>query len=68
MKRLDEGKERALVCTPTPVNKYPDFIRYLVRRLRTLCPTMGMRKIAEVLARAGLHLGSTTVQRMSQNQ
>jgi putative transposase len=27
---------------------------------------MGRRKIAEVLARAGLHLGSTTVQRMSQ--
>jgi putative transposase len=68
MKRLDEGKERALVCTPTPVNKYPDFIRYLVRRLRTLCPTLGKRKIAEVLARAGLHLGSTTVQRMSQFQ
>ncbi len=68
MKRLDEGKERALVCTPTPVNKYPDFVGYLVRRLRTLCPTMGKRKIAKVLARAGLHLGSTTVRRMSQNQ
>lgn len=35
-------------------------------RLKTLCPTMGRRKIAETLARAGLHLGATTVARMLQ--
>lgn len=63
-KRLDERGERALVQTPTPVNKYPDFVRYLVQRLKVLCPLMGRRKIAEVLTRAGLHLGATTIQRM----
>jgi hypothetical protein len=57
-----------LVRVPTPVNKYPDFIRYLVQRLRVLCPLMGKRKIAETLARAGLHLGTTTVQRISKGR
>jgi len=64
MQRLDEEGERTLVQTSMPLNKYPDFVRYLVQRLKVLCPTMGKRKIAETLARAGLHLGSTTVQRM----
>ena len=49
---------------PVPVNKFPDFVRYLVQRLKTLCPTMGKSKIAQTLARAGLHLGTTTVARM----
>jgi transposase InsO family protein len=65
MRRLDEAGQRTLVQTATPVNKYPEFVGYIVQRLRTLCPMMGRRKIAEVLARAGLHLGSTTVQRLS---
>ena len=65
MRRFDDGG--SLVRTPAPVNKYPEFVRYIVRRLRVLCPTMGKRKIAEVLARAGLHLGAKTVRRMSQN-
>ena len=65
MRRLDDGNERALVETVTPVNKFPEFVRYIVRRLKVLCPTMGKRKIAEVLARAGLHLGATTVRRMT---
>jgi putative transposase len=34
------------------------------RRLRALCPRMGSRRIARVFARAGLHLGATTVRRM----
>ena len=37
---------------------------YRVVRLKTLCPTMGKVKIAQTLARAGLHLGATTVGRM----
>jgi putative transposase len=35
----------------------------MIRRLRALCPRMGARRLAEVLARAGLHLGATTVRR-----
>ena len=49
---------------PVPVNKFPDFTRYIAQRLKTLCPTMGKVKIAQTLARAGLHLGTTTVGRM----
>src|SRR5208283_985810 len=47
-----------------PVNKFPDFVRIVVQRLKTLAPTMGKVKIAQTLARAGLHLGATTVGRM----
>ena len=47
-----------------PVNRFPDFVRYAVQRLKTLCPTMGKVKIAQTLARAGLHLSATTVGRM----
>jgi transposase InsO family protein len=64
MGRLDEEGPRAIVQVRDPVNKFPDFVTYIVRRLKVLCPTMGKAKIAQVLCRAGLHLGSTTVQRM----
>ena len=65
MRRLDDPGDRPLVQTVRPVNRYPDFVAYLVQRLRTLCPTMGRRRVADVLARAGLHLASSTVRRMS---
>jgi transposase InsO family protein len=63
MGRLDEEGPRALVQTREPVNKFSDVVAYIVRRLKVLCPTMGKAKIAQVLCRIGLHLGSTTVQR-----
>ena len=43
MKRLDEDGPDALVQLPEPVNKLPEFVRYAVQRLKTLCPTMGSR-------------------------
>lgn len=64
MGRLDEDGPRALIQTRDPVNRFPEFVAYIVRRLKVLCPSMGKAKIAQVLCRAGLHLGSTTVQRM----
>jgi len=64
LKRIDESSPSALVRMPEPVNKFPDFVRYIVQRLKTLCPTMGKVKIAQTLARAGLHLGSSTVGRI----
>jgi len=64
MGRLDEEGPRAIVQTRQPVNKFPEFVAYIVRRLKVLCPSMGKTKIAQILCRAGLHLGSTTVQRM----
>jgi transposase InsO family protein len=64
MGRLDEEGPEALVQTPEPVNKFPDFVAYLVRRLKVLCPSMGKARIANVLCRAGLHLSATTVGRI----
>ncbi len=64
MGRLNEEGPRAIVQTPAPVNKFPEFVGHVVRRLKVLCPTMGRVKIAQVLSRAGLHLGPTTVRRM----
>jgi hypothetical protein len=41
------------------MNRFPDFVRYVVHRLKTLCPIMGKVKIA----RAGLHVRTTLVGR-----
>ena len=41
MGRLEEKGPDALVRLPEPVNKFPEFVRYLVRRLRILCPLSG---------------------------
>jgi transposase InsO family protein len=68
MGRLDEQGPDALVQTPVPVNRYPAFVAYLVRRLKVLCPIMGKARIANVLCRAGLHLSATTVSRMLNEQ
>jgi len=64
MKRVDEQGRDALLQLCEPVNKFPDFVRYIVQRLKTLSPSMGKVKIAETLCRAGLHLGVTTVGRI----
>jgi putative transposase len=64
MKRIDEKDSDALLQLREPVNKFPDFVRYIVQRLKTLSPSMGKVKIAETLCRAGLHLGVTTVGRI----
>src|SRR6266446_1163970 len=50
--RVDEEGPDALLRLPDPVNKFPDFVGYLVRRLNTICPTLGRVKIAQILARA----------------
>ena len=56
IKRVDEDGPDALVQIREPANKFPDFVRYAVQRLKALCPTLGKAKIAEMLCRAGLHL------------
>ena len=68
MRRLDEAGPAGLVQLRQPVNRFPDFVRYAVQRLKSLCPSMGKVKIAEVLARGGLHLGSTTIGRILKEQ
>jgi transposase InsO family protein len=64
MGRLDEDGPKALVQTPEPINKFPEFVAYMVKRLKVLCPTMGRVKAAQMLCRAGLHLGPTTIGRI----
>jgi putative transposase len=68
MKRLEDDGPDGLVQVRTPVNRFPDFVRYSVQRLQTLCPTLGKKKLAEVLARAGLHLATTTIGRIRKEQ
>jgi len=64
MGRLDKEGLDALVRLPEPVNRFPDFVRCVVRRLKIFCSTLGKVKTAQILTRAGLHLGPTTVRRM----
>ena len=61
---LRRADDDLLVQTRTPVNRFPDFVRYAVQRIRLFCPSLGKVKIAETLARAGIHIGNTTVQRI----
>ncbi len=62
-KRIDEGGHRALLQLKHPVNKFPDFVRYIAKRPKAICPELGKKKITQILARAGLHLAVTTVSR-----
>ena len=64
MRRVDEPGERPLIQTVEPVNRYPDFVRNLVRQLKCLLPAMGYERMAQVLGRAGLALGATTIRRI----
>jgi hypothetical protein len=65
LKRVDESGPAALVqLPPPPVNKFPDFVRQAVQRLKSLSPSLGKVKIAEILSRAGLHLVASTVGRI----
>ena len=64
VKRIDERGTDALLQLREPVNKFPDFVRCIVQRLKTLSPSMGKVKTAETLCRAGLHPGVTTVGRI----
>ena len=38
------------------MNKFPDYVGYLVRWLKSMCPAMGKLRMAQALARAGLLL------------
>jgi hypothetical protein len=64
MRRVDEQGEHALIQTIEPVNRYPDFVRHLVRQLKCLFPAMGSQRLANVRARAGLSLSAASVRRM----
>jgi hypothetical protein len=56
---LRRADDDLLVQTRTPVNRFPDFVRYTVQQIKLFCPTLGKAKIADKLARAGIHIGKT---------
>lgn len=39
-------------------------MRYVVQQLKSFCPMLGRYKIADILARAGLHISASTVKRI----
>jgi hypothetical protein len=45
VKRIDEQGANALLQLREPVNKFPDFVRYIVQRLKTLSPAMGRSRL-----------------------
>ena len=61
---LRRADDDSLVQTQSPVNRFPDFVRYAVQQIKLFCPTLGKVKIADKLARAGIHIGKTTVERI----
>ena len=61
LRRTDDD---SLIQTRTPVNRFPDFVRYAIQQIKLFCPTLGKTKIADTLARAGIHIGRTTVGRI----
>ncbi|MBT7056589.1 MAG: helix-turn-helix domain-containing protein [Lentisphaerae bacterium] len=64
-KRVDERGQHALLQMPQPVNRFPEFVALAVQRLKVLCPALGKKKIADILARCALHLSTTTVGHMT---
>ena len=64
LRRIEDAGAAPLVQLREPVNRFPDLVRYLVRRLKVLFPSLGRKRIAQTLARAGLHLSASTVGRM----
>ncbi len=62
--RLDAQGKDALLALPQPVNRFPDYLAHLVRSLKLTLPFAGRRRIADLLARAGLHLSASTVSRL----
>jgi transposase len=61
--RIDEEEPEGLVRMPAPVNRFPDFVRDIVGRIKATFPRLGTQRVANMLARAGLHVARTTVRR-----
>jgi acyl transferase domain-containing protein len=64
VQRVDKRGEHELLKASHPANRYPDFIRYLVRQLKRHFPAMGCERIALILGRLGLILSASTVARI----
>ncbi|MCC7386520.1 MAG: DDE-type integrase/transposase/recombinase [Deltaproteobacteria bacterium] len=59
-----EGHGRdGLLELPDPVNRFPNFVTVLVKRLKTINPLLGRKKIAGILARGGLAISASSAER-----
>ncbi|MGD9128362.1 MAG: hypothetical protein PVH19_13375 [Planctomycetia bacterium] len=54
----------SLVELPQKVTRYPDYLRFIIQQLKSWCPILGKHKIADILARAGLHISASTIRRI----
>ena len=64
-KRAECGGD-ALLATPLPVNKIQDFVALVVERVKVAGASFGRRRIASILARAGLSISASSVRRLLQ--
>ena len=62
-KALQDDTRSTLVAMATPVNRFPEYVRQLVRQLQVTFPSMGRCRIADTSCRAGLHLSASTAGR-----
>ena len=53
-----------VVQLPEKITRYPDYLRLVIQQLKMYCPLLGRFKIADILARAGLHISASTVRRI----
>lgn len=53
-----------MVQLPSKATRYPDYLRLVIQQLKLVCPLLGRVKIADILARAGLHISASTVRRV----
>jgi len=53
-----------IVELPEKATRYPDYLRYVIQQLKMYCPLLGRFKIADILARVGLHISASTVRRI----
>ena len=56
MRRIDWEGEEGLVQVGEPVNKFPAYVAYLVRRLKRTCPTSASRRLPRYLREPGCTL------------
>ncbi len=63
-RRVDDPESAGLLELREPANKFPQFIRLAVKRLKLLCPRLGKDKIAEMFCPAGMEISASTVSRI----
>ena len=53
-----------LLEMPEQVTRYPDYLRCVVQQLKATYSLLGRQKVADILARTGLHMSGSTVGRI----